>query len=194
MRTKMALSVVAIALAMLLSFGVAMDQASADAILFPWIVKSTAISTLVSVVNTAGINPTLPPYGGTPQLHVAYFYKDNGSGGVDNSQTQKCLDYDVKVPTSEMDIVDFDAAGNINAGKPMWGDTNNGAASLALLASGDRRAFLIVDNNTPLLSLPTQGTNVDGTLYGEAMVIELSSGAAWGYVAYNSAGPFGDSG
>lgn len=187
MRKKMALSVVAIALAMLLSFGVAIDQASADAILFPWIVKSTAISTIVSVVNTAGINPLVPPFGGTPQLHLSYFYKD-----PDNNQTTSCQDYDFKIPTSEMDIVTFDASGNINGGLPMFGDPNNGAGTLELLAPGDRRAFLIVDNNTPLLSLPTQLNNVDGTLYGEAMVLEFAQGAAWGYVAYNSAGPFGD--
>jgi len=178
----MTLSVLVIALAMLLSFGAALDQAKADSILFPWVVKSTAISTIVSVVNTAG----MPfPLLNVPQLHLSYFYKD-----PDNNQTTSCQDYNFKVPTSEMDIVTFDAAGNINAGLPMWGDPNNGAGTMALLAPGDRRAFLIVDNNTPNLS--AAATNIDGTLYGEAMVLELSTGAAWGYQAYNSAGPFGN--
>ena len=182
MRKKMALSVVAIAMAMLLSFGAALDQANADSILFPWVVKSTAISTIVSVVNTAGM-PL--PLLNVPALHLAYFYKD-----PNNLQTTSCQDYNFKVPTSEMDVVTFDAAGNINAGLPMWGDLNNGVGSMALLAPGDRRAFLIVDNNTPALTFA--GTNVDGTLYGEAMVIELSTGAAWGYEAYNAGGPFGN--
>lgn len=182
MRKKMALSVVAIAMAMLLSFGAALDQANADSILFPWVVKSTAISTIVSVVNTAGM-PL--PLLNVPQLHLAYFYKD-----PDNNQTTICQDYNFKVPTSEMDIVTFDASGNINLGLPMWGDPNNGVGSMALLAPGDRRAFLIVDNNTPALTFA--GTNIDGTLYGEAMVLELTTGAAWGYEAYNAGGPFGN--
>jgi len=182
MRKKMTLSVLVIALAMLLSFGAALDQAKADSLLFPWVVKSTAISTIVSVVNTAGM-PL--PLLNVPQLHLSYFYKD-----PDQTQTASCQDYDFKVPTSEMDIVTFDASGNINGGLPMWGDPNNGAVTMALLAPGDRRSFLIVDNNTPNLSFA--GTNVDGTLYGEAMVLELATGAAWGYQAYNSAGPFGN--
>ena len=144
MRKKMTLSVLVIALAMLLSFGAALDQAKADAILFPWVVKSTAISTIVSVVNTAGM-PL--PLLNVPQIHLAYFYKD-----PDNTQTASCQDYNFKVNTSEMDIVTFDAAGNINGGLPMWGDPNNGALSLVLTAPGDRRAFLIVDNNTPALT------------------------------------------
>jgi len=196
MRKKMALSVVAIAMAMLLSFGAALDQANADALLFPWIVKSGAISSLVSVVNTAAVNPLVPPFAGVPQLHWSYYYKDDGSGGVNNSQTAMCVDLDFKMDTSLMDVVTVDAAGNINGGIPMWGDTNNalsGGVSASITAPGDRRAFLIVDNNTPVLSLPTQLNNVDGTLYGEAMILEIASGAAWGYVAYNSAGPFADS-
>jgi len=195
MRKKMGLSVLVIALAMLLSFGATFDKANADSILFPWVIKSTAISTIVSVVNTADINPLVPPFLGIPQLHWSYFYKDDGAGGVDNSQTASCQDLDFKMETSLRDIVSVDCAGNVNGGLPMWGDTNNplsAGVTAALTAPGDRRAFLIVDNNTPLLSLPTQLMNPDGTLYGEAMVVELATGAAWGYVAFNSGGPFGD--
>jgi hypothetical protein len=185
MRKKMTLSVLVIALAMLLSFGAALDQAKADALLFPWVVKSTAISTVVSVVNTAGV---VFPLLNVPQLHWEYFYKD-----PDNAQTTPCSTQSFKMDTSEMDIVTVDTAGNINSGLPMFGDPNNtlaGVTTAALQASGDRRAFLIVDNNTP--TLVNSATNTDGTLYGEAMVIELATGAAWGYVAYNSGAGFGD--
>jgi hypothetical protein len=41
-----------------------------------------------------------------------------------------------------------------------------------------------VDNNTE--SFVNEGTNVDGTLYGEALVIDVQSGTMWGYTAYNS--------
>jgi hypothetical protein len=146
-------------------------------------------------VNTAAINPLAPPFTGTEQLHWSYFYKDDGFGGVDNSQTATCADLDFKMDTSQMDVVTVDCSGNINGGLPMWGDTNNavaGGTTASLQAPGDRRAFLIVDNNTPTLSLPGQLSNIDTTLYGEAMILEISTGAAWGYVAYNAGGPFGD--
>jgi hypothetical protein len=198
MRKKMGLSVLVIALAMLLSFGATFDQAQADSVLFPWIVKSTAISTLVSVVNTASTDPSVAPFVGSPQLHWSYYYKDDGAGGVDNSQTASCQDLNFKMTTSAMDIVTVDASGNmgsVDPGLPMWGDLNNVLAPgvlASLTAPGDRRAFLLVDNNTPYLAV--QGWNADGTLYGEAMVVEIATGAAWGYVAYNSGGPFGDDG
>jgi hypothetical protein len=42
----------------------------------------------------------------------------------------------------------------------------------------------MVDNNTE--SFVNEGTNVDGTLYGEALIIDVQSGTFWGYTAYNS--------
>jgi hypothetical protein len=192
MRKKMALSLV-IALAMLLSFGATFDQAKADAILFPWLVKSTAISSLVSVVNTAGLDPFLP---GPPWTHWSYFYKDDGAGNPDNSQTALCQDYDFKMYTSQMDVVTVDAACNIDGGNAMFGDLNNatmGGVPACINAPGDRRAFLIVDNNTSLfINNVTGPTDIDGTLYGEAMILELATGAAWGYQALNAGGPWGN--
>jgi hypothetical protein len=57
---------------------------------------------------------------------------------------------------------------------------------MTLAVENPRRAFLIVDNYTD--SLIDAGTNVDGTLYGEAIIIEHKTGAAWGYIAYNAIG------
>jgi hypothetical protein len=64
---------------------------------------------------------------------------------------------------------------------------------LALSASSPRRAFLIVDNDDrefveAVENLGASRTNVDGTLYGEAIVIEKDSGSAWGYIAFNGKG------
>ncbi|MBM4140023.1 MAG: hypothetical protein FJ242_00785 [Nitrospira sp.] len=187
MRSKAILSVL-IGLALLLSFSVAVKDAKADALLFPWIVKSSQVSTLVSVVNTAEKDPGVLPM---EVLHYQYWYKKSTA----NTQTEACDNISFKRPTSKDDIVTFDAAGNINGGKALFNDPgagtwkggpSYGTQSFKLNVESPRRAFLIVDNNTPALAL--SDTNVDGTLYGEAMVVELVGGAAWGYIAYNPSG------
>lgn len=179
MKSKAFLAVV-VALAMLISFGVAVKDAKADAILFPWVVKSNSVSTLVSVVNTAG---TPMPGDYDSVLHYQYWYKRTTANG----QAEICDPVSFKRPTSKDDIVTFDAAGNINGGKALFNDPSPyGGQSFKLNAEAPRRAFLIVDNNTP--GIGSRGLNVDGTLYGEAIVLELAGGAAWGYIAYNADG------
>src|SRR5208337_4918953 len=100
-----------VAVTVLLSFGAAVKDAKADVIMFPWIVKSPTISTLVSVVNTA------EAVGGAdslnnPVLHYQYWGKDGSTG-----QTDVCNDVHFERPTSKDDIVMFDAAGNMNSGQ-----------------------------------------------------------------------------
>jgi hypothetical protein len=46
------------------------------------------------------------------------------------------------------------------------------------------RGYVTVDNNDPLVSAGAS----DSTLYGEALILDFTSGAAWGYRAYNPAG------
>jgi hypothetical protein len=112
-----------------------------------------------------------------------------------NNQENICNEYDFKAYISKDDLVSFDTSGKINNGLPLWNDddprhpndTVGFASDYSLNVAGDRRAFLIVDNNTPNYSLQA-GTNEDGTIYGEALVLEITTGAAWGYVAYNAGG------
>lgn len=197
MRSKVILSVL-VCLALLLSFGVIVKDAKADAILFPWVTKSTSVSTLITVVNTAGIAaPGVYSVSGIPLLlHYEYHYK----ASTDNVQTEVCNEYDFTRPTSKDDIVTFDAAGNINGGKPLFNDNANNIPygpsgfDMGVGVAGPRRAYLLVDNNTGALSgntgVPplTSPVNYDGTLYGEAMVLEMNGGSAWGYIAYNPSG------
>ena len=71
----------------------------------------------------------------------------------------------------------------------MFNDNSNeviGVPDMTLAVEDPRRAFLIVDNNTD--SLMDAETNEDGTIYGEAIVVEHKTGAAWGYIAYNAVG------
>jgi hypothetical protein len=184
MRPKVILSVV-VGIALLLSFGVGVKDAKADVLMFPWIVKSAAVSTVVSVVNTAGIAGTYEFQSIPFRLHYQYWYKNSTA----NLQTETCTNHSFKQFTSKDDIITFDAAGNLGNGRALFNDPSPYDASqpMNLIADAPRRAFLLVDNNTPAF-VNFGGTNVDGTLYGEAIVMELSGGAAWGYIAYNPSG------
>lgn len=103
MRSKVILSVL-VCLALLLSLGVAVKEVKADAIMFPWIIKNTGVtSTLISVVNTAGV-PVAGVYAvsGVPfELHYEYWWKTGG-------QTDVCDEWDFRKPTSKDDIVTFE--------------------------------------------------------------------------------------
>jgi hypothetical protein len=197
MRSKVILSVM-VCLALLLSLGVVVKDAKADAIMFPWVTKSNSVSTIISVVNTAGV-PVAGVYSvmGIPlQLHYQYIYKNTTDYSAEKASTwlnTSCLERDFSRPTSQNDIVTFDAAGKINGGKPMFSDVATGID--ASLYSGERfdmgdgipgprRAYLLVDNNNAALS----NNGNDDSLYGEAIVMELDGGGAWGYIAYNASG------
>ena len=108
MRSKVLIAVL-VALCMLFSFGT-VKNAQADQILFPWIVKSTAVSTIISVVNTAGSNLGWNYQGVDQILHYQYWYKNSTANG----QTEACTNQSFKRPTSKDDLVIFDAAANIN--------------------------------------------------------------------------------
>jgi len=186
MRPKAILSVL-VGMALLLSFGVGVKDVKADQILFPWIVKGTDVSTIVSVVNTAGSNLGWSYLGADQILHYQYWYKASTA----NEQDEVCLGVSYKRPTSKDDIVTFDAARNLNNGLPLFNDdpARYGNQQFGLSAAAPRRAFLIVDNDTPFFT--TNADNENETLYGEAMVLELAGGAAWGYIAYNATGQSG---
>lgn len=181
MRSKVLVSVL-VAICMLFSFGI-VKNAQADQLLFPWIVKSATVSTIISVVNTSGSNLGWNYQGVDQLLHYQYWYKVTTANG----QTEACTNQSFKRPTSKDDLVIFDASANITDGKPLFGDTvRYGDQSFKLSAESPRRAFLLVDNDTPYYTV--NNINLDGTLYGEAMVLEISGGAAWGYIAYNASG------
>ncbi|MGO9614737.1 MAG: hypothetical protein ACLPX5_17120, partial [Dissulfurispiraceae bacterium] len=126
-------------------------------------------------------------------LHYQYWGKDGSTG-----QTDSCSEFDFNRPTSKDDIVMFDAAGNMNGGKALFEpianqptNVNYGNQNFSYIATVSARAFLLVDNNVPQVftdNVLDLASNADGTLYGEALVIDLGSGSAWGYIAYNPSG------
>jgi hypothetical protein len=156
------------------------------------------VTTVVSVVNTA---ETDAEASGLPfhnnRIHIEYWYKMTTA----NDQEEKCTEYDFEVTSSKDDMVTWDIAGHFNGGLPMYNDTSNeviSAPNMTLAVEDPRRAFLIVDNNTRALVDSTcinnhplndaDGCNADGTMYGEATIIEHKTGAAWGYIAFNATG------
>jgi len=191
---KSFLLIAILAAVLIFPFAINVDKAGADAIMFPWIVKSATVSTLVSVVNTAQGNPDFEE-----RVHLQYWVKDPNGAHADtlpdlvNDQENTCTEIDFKVLVSKDDLFTVDTSGKIGSGLPLFGDTNtipvNPATSLKMNVPDPRRAFLLVDNNTSNnFAAPTINNNVDGTLYGEAIVLELGSGASWGYIAYNPSG------
>ncbi len=191
---KSFLLITILAAVLIFPFAINVDKAGADAIMFPWIVKSATVSTLVSVVNTAQGNPDFEE-----RVHLQYWVKDPNGAHADtapdvvNDQENTCTEIDFKVLVSKDDLFTVDTSGKIGSGLPLFGDTNtipvNPATSLKMNVPDPRRAFLLVDNNTSNnFAAPTVQSNEDGTLYGEAIVLELGSGASWGYIAYNPSG------
>jgi len=184
-KSKKLIVAVFAAVALLFSFGVAVEKASADTLLFPWVIKSTTVTTMLSVVNTAGGSTAC-----TTRLHYQYWYKNTTANG----KTESCSPEDFSRQTSQNDLVSFDAAGLINSGGALFNDNPGHNGNVTYIPNdfsmvdppAPRRAFLLVDNND---SCFTDG-KFDASLYGEALVIQLTQGAAWGYVAYNASRGF----
>ena len=182
MKIKLVISAM-VAMVFLILLGIGVEDAGADAILFPWVVRSADVTTVVSVVNTAETDAEalgFPVHNN--RIHIEYFHKQTTA----NDQEEKCIAYNFETTSSKDDMVTWDIAGHFNHGLPMFNDTNNettGVPDLTLAVEDPRRAFIIVDNNTS--ALIDSDTNVDGTIYGEATIIEHKTGAAWGYIAFN---------
>lgn len=185
MRNK--IIIICMLIALLVSTVSLTGKAYADAIMFPWIVKGASVSTIISVVNTAGpydyFDDSIPMI-----LHYQYWYKTTTSNG----DTELCTNVSFMRPTSRNDIVSFDASGILNDGKALFNDSNPYRSPYGdyddygfdLSPSSPRRAFLIVDNNTTVFT--GSGQNLDGTLSGEALIIDHAVGMTWGYTAYNA--------
>jgi hypothetical protein len=193
MKSKVFISVL-VAVALVFSFGIAVKDAKADAILFPWITKGGTVATIVHVVNTA--NPVNTAIRTPGTLHYQYFFK-RLTGDV-TDQTKECEPKSDKHKTTKDDLVSFDAAGWIGGGYALFNDATD-YNNLPFHLSGvspDARAFLLVDNNIENVFTGqivggadvNASTNADGTLYGEAMMISIDEGATWGYIAYNAVG------
>lgn len=202
-----------VATAVAASLGVSLvgiNVAQSDEVLFPYIVASPSVTTILTAINDAD------PFGTADfgQMHYRYYTKQDPF-----SKSSTCVEVDARRASSPNDVVSFsvdnsfgsetlgvlfeDPADQINA------NYTGANQSFALLRNVPKplRGFAVVDNNdffgfgsfagvTPFIS-PAQVALDDDTeqsVHGEALILEFGSGAAWGYKAYNAAGIYGNVG
>jgi len=157
----------------------------AATIMFPYINSNPGnLSTIVNVINTA--NPAglgcLPTE--TLELHYRYMTKEVTASAID-----ACVERDFSRPSTQDDLVTFDAAGDLNGGDAMFNDVTDynggaGAPGFDLPNMGlteARRGFLLVNHRCSALGeVPAA---MPGALDGEVMLLDVVNGAAWGYQA-----------
>lgn len=201
-----------VAIAVTASLGVSlvgMNVAQSDEVLFPYVVASPTVTTIMSVINDGA---TLAD---ADALHYRYYTKADPL-----SKSSGCNEVDFRRVSSPNDVVTYDVnntfgsdtlgvlfedpADQINA------DYTAANQSFAGLRNVPKplRGFAIVDNNdlfqltqlspalNPAIS-PLSFVVLDDTeasVHGEAIILEFGSGAAWGYSAYNAAGIYGSLG
>ena len=160
-----------------------LGTAQASQALFPYVVNSTTVTTIVSVVDVG------PGYmqSGVRTLHYALWYKD-GAKAEDNSAA--CVEVNQYLPSSLNDIQTVDLGGKFGSTTKgvLFNDpsiNNNWKASnkrfdMANLATKPLRGYLVVDDLAPL------SVGSEPLIEGEAMVFEFATGATWGYTAGRS--------
>ncbi|AHF00136.1 hypothetical protein [Thioalkalivibrio paradoxus] len=167
-----------IATAAAVAMGTAGQAQSAD-VLFPYVVVSESVTTIINVINT----------GEADELHYRLWYK-NGPNATDNLAA--CEEYDVMLPSSPKDIQTIDIGARLDQVKGvMFNDpsvNNNWMASTNSYALADGatlplRGYVVIDNQT--IADPQEEDQTAAALAGEAFVFEYQSGAAWGYRAGN---------
>lgn len=149
-------------------FGIGIfSSAQADTILFPVITVSPTVTTIISVLNVSS---------DISYMHYIYRYKDGSA-----SASSGCTTKEFTRNTYEDDLVSFDAQGTFNSGNALFGDTDSYGGSFELSSTGIYRAYLVVTHSD------ASGTRTDtsciGCLAGEAIVMDIAAGAAWGYKA-----------
>lgn len=160
----------------------------AYSILFPYINSNpTNVSTVVNVINTAN-NLVVCPGGFLDSLDIHYRYFTKPSSGAGSLAIDLCNETSIIRPTTYADIVTFDLAGNSDGGNAMFGDITPYGGTFDLPHQGVSaavRGFVLVTHHCESV-IP--GGTADYPLYpgdldGEAMLIDIVNGAAWGYRA-----------
>lgn len=160
---KKALIVLAIVTTFLL-FG---TQAMAyDSILFPYYKSGGGDMTFIQILNAAAVGT---PVVGTTQGRLNFYYNYN-------TATELCTHYDDKGKTTKNDIMLFEVTGQV-AGQLLPGDTTSSAPKLTVAPAW---GYLIVEQNSSDFA-----TGLEGRIQGQAFVVNVNSGTAFGYNAIN---------
>ena len=167
-------------------------MAQADEVLFPYVVSSATVGTILSIVNTDfDADPdTNDPIPNT--IHFRYMYKE-GAAATDNMAT--CQEYDRRFTSSQNDLLDVsvdDSFGSATRGI-LFNDPSTNASyqpdtvSMSGLAAltAPVRAYVVVDNNDNIPGGPFIGDE-NTMVAAQATILEFINGAAWGYKGYNS--------
>lgn len=147
-----------------------LSPASADTHLFPVVVTSPNVITLISVGNREG--------GIATHLSYIYRYKDAFNEELAPDTDGTCDSRGFTRTTFNGDLVTFDASGYLNDGNALFGDTNDYEGSFDLGLAGPVRAYLLVSNSL------ANGRRIDvghpRDVFGDFMVIDIAGGGAWG--------------
>lgn len=174
----------------------ALSTAQAGQLFFPQATVSNTVTTLFSVINTAGNKPGKP---GEDLLHYMYYYKvkgaptGNAEADEDAFNHQYCEEINTYLPTSKWDIQTIDIAGLLTEGVygsdmgVMFNDKsvnnqwkqNGESFALAEFVDKPHRGYMVVEHANTI-----DGSSSAESLYGEAVVFEFTSGAAWGYQGF----------
>jgi hypothetical protein len=147
---------------------------SADTLLFPIIaVNVPNVTTIVSVVNDSDA---------AARLRYIYRYKQSLSAGQPNL-AGTCDTNAFNRNTYDNDVVSFDASGTFNGGNALFGDNDTYGGSFALGQSGPNRAYLLVTHANAGGVRVNVADNM--ALSGEAVVLDVAAGAAWGLRGIN---------
>jgi hypothetical protein len=167
--------------------GIGVSQA--DEVLYPYVVSSGTVSTILSVVNT---DPDVPLAPNT--IHWRYLYKE-GAAATDN--LARCTEVDFRWSSSQNDLLDVSVDETFGAATRgiLFNDPSTNAAyapttvSMSLLRGLTQpiRAYAVVDNNDD--HVPPAGRPIgpeNSMTAAHATILEFVNGAAWGYDGYNS--------
>jgi len=162
---------------------------AADVAMFPYVVNSPTVATLVSIVDTADATEGYSVggvAGAGNRLHWRLNYK---AGANASNNAAICEEVNYFLPSSQNDIQTVDIGGNFGGTTKgvlfndasinnNW-DANTTATINYMLgkAAGVQRGVLYVHNANQ------DAVVVGQTIYGEAMILDISAGAAWGYQA-----------
>lgn len=168
---------------------------AADVAMFPYVVNSATVTTLVSIVdrgdantpryNASGIPGTVAA--GATRLHWRLNYKADAAA-TDNLAS--CQEANYYLPSSPNDIQTVDLSGKYGSTTRgvLFNDpsTNNAwqAGTSATINYMLGKAAGVTQRGTLFVHNADDDTGVAGTtVYGEAMVLEFAGGASWGYQA-----------
>ncbi len=141
-----------------------------DTLLFPYVVKDTNRTTIVTIIGSGN------PVSDGPTIHLQYWTKSTTA-----ANTAACEPSSTTLTFTDNDIVTFDTAGILGAG-PLFGDTTNLAPlGTSISYAGPRHGYLVVQQ----VASGFQGR-------GSWVEVDLANGGAHGDIAFGGSGSNGN--